>query len=430
MKRLALVIFIFIYTFLISGCSLTGLWDNETAPREQKPVELTLMHYYNDNGAIRWIDITTNVFTLTHANVAFNIMAVDSRDYIQLLRKKLASGDMPDIFMARHSAHLKEFIKAGYVADLTGLEFMNNLKDGLVNGSMLDGKVWCVPIETAAYGVTYNKDVFAKAGINRLPSTYEEFLEVCRAIKKVGIVPIGAAYANPEALRNDFNCDMVQSALKYDLNWMIDTEKGIKTWKSNSSGFKEALVRFGERSRYINSDCFDTDWDKATAMLADGMVGMILNGTSTIDTARYKNSMVNLGFFPFPWSGDPSQVKLPVYTTGGMAVNARSSNLDSAIEAVRFFTHQEVGNLFQSFRRTISPVKGLEVVADLRDVDSYIKNNMTVDISKYSPDFQEDLLNSLLDEVLLEYVRQGGIDADRYIGILDEETARILGSQK
>jgi raffinose/stachyose/melibiose transport system substrate-binding protein len=417
-----------------TGCSNMKVWmSNDGVQHVKKQTKLTWMHHFSEEGAIKWIDIGTDVFSLTRDGIVFDIVAVNGSDYVQLLRTKLASGDMPDIFMTDHIIILKEFIDAGYVLNLTNQSFIRkNIKDTAIPGATMYGKIWCEPIDTTMQGVIYNREVFQKAGVRQVPGTYKEFLEACKAIRKIGITPIGAPYGDTWTIRNDFNSDMIQSAMKFDPGWMLDIAEGRATWAENKAGFREALLRFGERSEFINRDPFNADWNEVTAWLADGAVGMVLNGTWTIDAVRSKGSIAKLGFFPFPWSDISAAVKMPVKTTGGIAINAKSPNRDMAIQVLDFFSRPEVGNLFQKSKKSISAIKGLEVNFEpaFDEIKGYMDAGRTVDYSTYFQDFTEDEFNKLLDDILTEFLLDSGRDVDRYIALLDEETRRLLKSAR
>ena len=57
-----------------------------------------------------------------------------------------------------------------------------------------DGKVYEAYANPLGYfGVIYNKELFQKAGIKLPLKTYQELLDACEALQKIGVTPIGMA---------------------------------------------------------------------------------------------------------------------------------------------------------------------------------------------------------------------------------------------
>ena len=56
-----------------------------------------------------------------------------------------------------------------------------------------DGSIYLSPISTAAFscsGMYWNEELFAQAGIERFPETWEEFWDCCEQLKNCGITPL------------------------------------------------------------------------------------------------------------------------------------------------------------------------------------------------------------------------------------------------
>ncbi len=56
-----------------------------------------------------------------------------------------------------------------------------------------NGKLLAVPIESTAWGVLYNKDIFEKCGL-QAPNTLNELKNVCQVLKENGYTPFLLAY--------------------------------------------------------------------------------------------------------------------------------------------------------------------------------------------------------------------------------------------
>lgn len=56
--------------------------------------------------------------------------------------------------------------------------------------SLFDGKVYGIPYYPQAYLIFCNKNIFNECGITEYPTTWDEFIEVCKTIKDAGYIPI------------------------------------------------------------------------------------------------------------------------------------------------------------------------------------------------------------------------------------------------
>lgn len=53
-----------------------------------------------------------------------------------------------------------------------------------------DGKIYGVGAVESTSGIIYNKEIFERCHL-QIPQTYQEFLDVCKVLKKRGIMSIG-----------------------------------------------------------------------------------------------------------------------------------------------------------------------------------------------------------------------------------------------
>lgn len=62
---------------------------------------------------------------------------------------------------------------------------INSLKwDGVSGHAAGSGKLWALPLGCEVYSLAYNKRAFEKAGITKVPETYEELLAACDKLKE------------------------------------------------------------------------------------------------------------------------------------------------------------------------------------------------------------------------------------------------------
>jgi multiple sugar transport system substrate-binding protein len=102
-----------------------------------------------------------------------------------------------------------EFIKKGYLLDVTD-RVTQEMKDGIFpaawNGVTRNGKVYGMPWLMDVKYFMYNKDMLAKAGFNEPPKTWEEMMDMAKALKEKGIAeyPITWSWNQKEGVVCDY----------------------------------------------------------------------------------------------------------------------------------------------------------------------------------------------------------------------------------
>ena len=91
-----------------------------------------------------------------------------------------------------HQANLL-FSKAGYLEDLSGFDFVQNVQEAAKPSVTYQGKYFSAPQTMQTFGMFYNKKIFEDNGIT-VPANWTEFLAVCEKLKTAGIVPLGSGY--------------------------------------------------------------------------------------------------------------------------------------------------------------------------------------------------------------------------------------------
>ncbi len=130
-----------------------------------------------------------------HVKIQFK--PTNPSDYNATLRLQLDSGTGPDLMYARSYATGQELFDAGYFADCTDIPGLmtNFTATNLAPWQTSDGKMFAVPFAAVSHAVYYNKDIFAKEGLS-IPTTWEEFLQLCATLKTKGYTPLANGLAD------------------------------------------------------------------------------------------------------------------------------------------------------------------------------------------------------------------------------------------
>jgi len=133
----------------------------------------------------------------------------------------------------------------------------------------IDGKVMAVAFMANAQHLMYRKDILEQAGV-AVPTTYEEMLDVAKAIRDQGIVenPVGGAYAAGWNLGQEFN----NMFLGYGGSFF---KPGTAEPNVNTEAGINALTMMKALTEYMNPDFLTHDSNATNAEYRAGNVAIM-----------------------------------------------------------------------------------------------------------------------------------------------------------
>ena len=127
-----------------------------------------------------------------------------------VLTSRISSGDIPVIFSDYPTQmQFKQKVANGYVQDLSGQAFLENVNPSSLDMSRQDdGGSYALPYSRNYMGVYYNKTIFEENGVE-VPTTWEEFQQVCETLQAAGITPMGLFGKDPGRVGHMLQCAVV-----------------------------------------------------------------------------------------------------------------------------------------------------------------------------------------------------------------------------
>jgi multiple sugar transport system substrate-binding protein len=148
-------------------------------------------------------------FEAANPSIEVEVLFRSDSEYKTDLVKWFAKGSGPDILNWQGGERLYQYVRDGYVKDISDFWQQNNLEDVFSDGAKgaisYDGKRFAIPISYYQWGFYYRESLFQKHNLSP-PNTWQEFLDVCAALKAAGITPItiGAEFKWPTAAWFDY----------------------------------------------------------------------------------------------------------------------------------------------------------------------------------------------------------------------------------
>ncbi|HEX9027015.1 MAG TPA: extracellular solute-binding protein [Clostridium sp.] len=303
LKRMATVITtVVMMSSLLIGCGSNN--SSAVSGTASAKTKLTLWHIQTATAADA---IHASAERFMKANPQYEVEVVDqvNDSYKQKLAMAMSSNQTPDVFMQWGGSGLIDYVNSNKIADLTDLMSKDNYKgkfiDAGINQSSYNGKIYAVPVENVSVaGFFYNKDVFAKYGIEE-PKTISDLEAACDKLKANGVAPFALA----NATKWTGSMYYMYLATRFGgLNAFADAAAGKASFESPAFEFAGNKIQdWVKKGYFINGfNGMDDDSGQARQALYKGDAAMDLMGSWFSGTVLGENPdfISKLGFFPFP----------------------------------------------------------------------------------------------------------------------------------
>ncbi|HMO73027.1 MAG TPA: extracellular solute-binding protein, partial [Paracoccaceae bacterium] len=244
--------------------TLAALLALSTAAQAQQRV----LKYYADYDPIPLAAMEALIadFEAANPDIDVQLQNFDHEGYKTAIRNFLTA-DAPDLANWYAGNRMAPFVAAGQFADITDVWDANGLNDALGSAAAsmtIDGKKWGVPYTYYQWGIYYNRDAYAAAGVD-LPGdggvSWAQFLENCEKFKAAGIdcITTGTRALWPGAGIFDY-----LSLRTNGYEWHMDLTAGKVAWTDDS--VKRVFTELGKLAPYITANHAAIDWQDAAAL--------------------------------------------------------------------------------------------------------------------------------------------------------------------
>ncbi|MFF2481691.1 ABC transporter substrate-binding protein [Paenibacillus sp. NPDC058071] len=389
-KAINVIIVSALLTLLLAACGSANEKPESTAPasgesQEGKPVTISFMHFKSDftDGVAKIVEQFENENPL----IKVNVQPVKYDDYYTLLKTKLASGDIVDVFTLNAGANTKLFSDGGYLEDLTGKPFLADFEEAVLKSQSTDGKNYVMPINANPIAVFYNKQIFADLGLE-IPRTYDALIAAAKKIKEAGKTPFALGWKDPWTMSMWVTRDMPSNSalVNNQPDFFEKLETGSVKFADNPA--TRTMIEHAQQLFELgNKDQLGVDYNGAVDLFAKGDVGMMYMGTWPLVDIQKKNPDLynNMGYFPYPFSNDESLNKLEFNPDASIAINTKSPNKEAAEKFLTFLASKEGGDLWVQNLNSLSYVKGTDtnIAPAVNELKPYFDNGELYDSQLY-----------------------------------------------
>lgn len=235
-KRLLSVLALTLATSLFVGCSAKKEVkepEKETVKNEAKveqkaePVNVEFWHGYAADKA-EVLDEMITKYNAENENVTVTAKFVaPGGEMLQKVQAAIMTDEQPDVLWGypTWTGVLSSTGKLVNVGEMMEDSYKQDIPEGVLNAGKFDDKIYSVPIEAGTLYFIYNKDMFAEAGIENAPTTWEELKAVAPKLTNDDHKAIWMPLATNERTTWTWECFLWQNG--GDLLKNNDTEIGF-----------------------------------------------------------------------------------------------------------------------------------------------------------------------------------------------------------
>jgi multiple sugar transport system substrate-binding protein len=385
---------------LVTACTPAPKENKIADPGTQVSGTVELWHFFTEREA-KAIDSVVRDFESTHPNIT---VTVQSGQDDSKVTQAIGAGKGPDVGLSYSTDIVGTFCSSGAWVDLTPYIQRDKVDLNKLNATTrqyteFGGKRCAMPFLADAYGLFYNKDLFAKAGIAGPPKTLDELSSDARkltvrnpdgSLKTVGFLPLFDFYENaPAHLAPAVGAKWLtadgKSAVGSDPAWkaLLTWQKSLVDWYGYD---KLQKFRAGLGDEFSADNAFQK-----------GKVAINVDAEYRLAFLKDQAPKLVYGVAPLP-TADPARYGGGYVTGNIVGISKNAKNPEAAWELIKYLTTDDkaivkLANLIKNIPTTTASLTdpGLQADPDFKVFLGIFANpnSSTTPPSASGPAYQE-----------------------------------------
>ncbi len=317
----------------------------------------------------KWEEIAQR-YEADHPDVDVQLQFLENEAFKAKLPTLLQSSDAPHFFYSWGGGVLRQQSATGTLMDLTdqmnaeGGAWGQIYNPAALKGFTFDDRIFAVPFKMGTISFFYNKELFAKAGLEAdTIKTWDDFLGAVTTLKEAGITPIAGGGGD-------------KWPLHFYWSYLVMRNGGQEVFEAaknnEGEGFLDpAIIKAGEQLAELGKlepfqgGYLGSTWPQALGVFGDGKAAILL-GFENTEANQKRNAgdgqglaSDNIGRFPFPEvEGGAGKVTDTLGGLNGWAVTKNAP--PEAIDFLKFLTNAENEREMAAMGMIVPAVVGAE----------------------------------------------------------------------
>lgn len=295
-----------------------------------------------------WIEREIKLFEAANPEIIVEHRFWENQSYKIKLKVAMFGGEGPDILFTWGGESQLVYSREGLLYDLTG-DLGNDkwgLSPGMFETHSYQGKIYGIPVFPSVEVVWYNKEYFLRNGW-KPARTWDEFLMLCRQIKKKGYIPVAMGGREPWTIL-------------YPYMYLVDRLGGsglYQSAKNRQASFRHPyfvkafqLLQNLAKEGYLPREVLSLNYMEASELMIHNKAMMMFMGDWEYQrlTGQMRQDFDKWDFFPFPvvpgGNGSPDSI---IGAVAGYSVK-KSPNSKNAVKFLKFLCSRR--SLIESYQ--------------------------------------------------------------------------------
>jgi len=361
-------------------------------------------------------------------NVTIQLQVLQS-DLNTVLKTQIAAGNVPDAFMTTNGPELKEY--AAYSADLSNTPAAKALLPTVAKSMSYDGQVQGLPLKIDEFGIIYNKQMFASAGITQLPLTLSALQADAKKLQAKGYTPFTNGYQEWWVFKYELQSfEAAANSNVSDLaNEFID---GKTTFQANP-----VMMNFFKfidmTTQYGLPKPLETDNNGEISAMGGNQAAMLTGQGTWAEASILKiDPTMKLGFMPYPVSEDPNQANLEDGAGQCMRISKSSKVLSETEDYYNWLFTSDYGvkTWFPQVAQLIAPTTNAVTPSGVTLPTQFTALTTQQKIPAYdsAANYSDDSFNQKFGDIVQAYIGKTESESNCITDI--EKTWQQLGAPK
>ncbi|WP_199433450.1 ABC transporter substrate-binding protein [Qaidamihabitans albus] len=314
------------------------------------------------------LDAAVAAYEEAHPDAEIQVTYAALDQYQTTIRTQLSSGTAPDVLFVwpgnGNPVAMEVAAGAGYLEDLSGRPWAEQISEGIKPVARRDGKTWIAPVGFSGIGAVYNTTALDAAGL-AVPETWTELLDFCAAAKREGKVAFSLGAQTPWVTQ--LTSYALTPTLVYGPNPEFAQQMANGEATFADSAWQSALNKYVEMQERgcFNESPLGTSYESSLTQVAKGdALGVVQVNSAVPALKEQAGDDVSFDLRPLPATDDPAETRMAGAAGSSYGVNAAAEHKDGALEFVDWLMSAEGMNLYAETNAALPSIPNDQFTVD------------------------------------------------------------------